>query len=114
MVERCPDKTEADGSIPSTLTRMDEKKESFKKGSLPRQGGVKWGQVVGLFSQVSTWIVAPIIVALLLGKYLDTRFGTEPVISLILIALSFLFSCLGIFRVIKGYMKTIQEIADKK
>ena len=51
MVERCPDKTEADGSIPSTLTLLINKKIIFMK---------------------IVWSIVLIIVTFALGFYLFT------------------------------------------
>jgi len=72
--------------------------------------GAWWAPAMEIFTQVSTWIVVPIIVALVAGKALDGHFGTEPIIFLILVGLSFLFSCVGIVRVIKEYMKKLKDI----
>ena len=58
-------------------------------------------------SDVSTWVVVPIVGALVLGKFLDKRFGTEPVIFLVLAGLGFLLTCYGIFKITKDYMKKL-------
>ena len=75
------------------------------KGPLPRQGGVNWKPAVQIMSEISTWIVVPIVMALIFGKMLDTHFGTKPIIFLSLAGLAFLFSCFKIVRVVKNYMK---------
>ncbi|MBU0998846.1 AtpZ/AtpI family protein [Patescibacteria group bacterium] len=72
--------------------------------------GPWWKPAVKLFSQVSTWVVAPIVLALIFGKMLDAHYGTKPIIFLILAGLGFLITCFGIFRVIKDYIKKLQEI----
>jgi len=69
---------------------------------------VWWKPAVQLFAQVSTWIVAPIVLALVFGKMLDTRYGTKPIIFLVLAGLGFLITCVGMYRVIKNYIKKIQ------
>jgi len=80
-----------------------------------RQGGGPWWKpAVELVSQVSTWIVLPIILALIFGKMLDARFGTKPIIFLSLAGLGFLVTCFGIFRIIKDYIKKLQDIEKKK
>ena len=73
-----------------------------------------WRPAIVIFGEVSTWIVVPIIVALVFGKMLDTHYGTKPVIFLIFAAAGFLFSCFGIVRVISRYMKEIKKIAEEK
>ncbi len=76
----------------------------------PNSKGAWWKPAVELFTQVSVWIVAPIVLALVFGKMLDTRYGTKPIIFLVLAGLGFLVTCIGIFRVIKDYIKKLQEI----
>ena len=75
---------------------------------------MKWGPAVEIFSEVSTWIAGPIIVALIVGKYLDSRFGTKPWIFLGLTLFAFLMSSFGIVKVVGKYMKKIaSEDKDK-
>ena len=74
-----------------------------------------WKPGMQIFSGVSTWIVAPIIGALVLGKILDSRFGTKPWIFLGLTGVAFLFSSFGIVGVVRKYMKKIEnEDKEKK
>ncbi|HEY4503224.1 MAG TPA: AtpZ/AtpI family protein [Candidatus Paceibacterota bacterium] len=82
-----------------------------KNNNLPLQeeDKVKWKQAIEIFSQVSTWIVGPIIVALILGKYLDGRFDTKPWIFLGLTSFAFIISAFGIIREVSKYMKKIAE-----
>ena len=75
--------------------------------------GPWWKPGVEIFSEVSTWIVVPIVLALIFGKMLDAHFGTRPVIFLSLAGVAFLISCYKIVRVIKDYMKKLQD-TDKK
>ena len=76
-------------------------------------GGPWWKPAVGLFSQVSTWVVVPIVLALIVGKYLDSRFDTKPWIFLVLTGIAFIFSIFGIVRVVTKYIKKISDEADK-
>lgn len=81
---------------------------------LPRpNGGPWWRDGVQIFTQVSVWIVVPILLALFVGKSLDAHFGTKPIIFLVFAGVGFLFSCLGIVRVINKYMKEIKDLANK-
>lgn len=68
-----------------------------------------WRPAVEIFSQISGWIVAPLVIALIAGKKLDVHFGTEPWLLLALAALGFLITCVGMVRVIRNYMKKIKE-----
>ena len=72
-----------------------------------------WQPAIEIFTQVSTWIVIPIVLALVFGKMLDARYGTRPVIFLILAGAGFLFSCMGIIRIIKNYIKKLQSITKQ-
>ncbi|MFA5931908.1 MAG: AtpZ/AtpI family protein [Candidatus Paceibacterota bacterium] len=81
---------------------------------LPRNGGGPWWKpAMQIFSEVSTWIVVPVVLALIFGKMLDAHYGTKPIIFLSLTGVAFLFSCFKIFYVVKDYMKKLQDI-DKK
>jgi len=68
-----------------------------------------WKPGVEIFSQVSGWIAGPIILALIVGKWLDGRFDTKPWIFLGLTGIAFLISIFGIVRVVSKYMKKIEE-----
>ena len=39
-------------------------------------GGPWWKPAMQIFSEISTWIAAPIILAVIAGKALDNHFGT--------------------------------------
>jgi F0F1-type ATP synthase assembly protein I len=67
-----------------------------------------WAPAIQIMTEVSTWIIGPIVIALIAGKALDSHFGTSPVIFLSLTGLAFLITCFGMYRVVKNYMKTIQ------
>ena len=68
-----------------------------------------WEPAVEIFSQVSGWIAGPVVIALILGKYLDGRFDTKPWIFLGLTGFAFLVSTYGIVKVVSRYMKKIVE-----
>ncbi len=68
-----------------------------------------WQPGVQLFSEVSTWIAGPIIGALILGKWLDGRYGTEPKLFLICAALGFFITIYGIVKVVRAYQKKIKN-----
>lgn len=70
--------------------------------------GPWWKPAIELFAQVSTWVVVPIVLALVFGKMLDAHFGTRPWIFLAFAGIGFAFTCFGMFRVIKNYMKNIK------
>lgn len=82
---------------------MEEQKKNLNTG------GPWWKPGMQILSEVSTWIVAPIVLALIFGKMLDTRYGTRPIIFLIFAGLGFLVTCFGMFRVVKNYIKNLKD-----
>ncbi|OGI61243.1 hypothetical protein A2814_00550 [Candidatus Nomurabacteria bacterium RIFCSPHIGHO2_01_FULL_38_19] len=68
-----------------------------------------WIPAVQIFSEISTWIAVPIILALIAGKALDGRYGTKPLWLLILAGVGFLVTSFGIFRTVRNYMKKFPD-----
>ncbi len=94
---------------------VDENKQNLNQGGAPRQGEVNWWKPgVQIFSEISTWIFAPIILALIGGKALDAHYGTKPLMLLILAGLGFLISSFGIARAVKNYMQKLKEKTNIK
>ena len=73
-----------------------------------------WTQAVRIFSEISTWVIVPIVVALVLGKYLDSRYETEPWIFLSLTGFSFVVSIGGIAKILAKYIKEIEKENQNK
>ena len=128
MVERCPDKTEVDGSIPSTLTIcilflfillsnkalngfifVEDNKQNLNKGPSSWGKGPWWKPAFEIFSEISTWIAVPIILAVVAGKALDNHYGTKPWIFIGFVVISFLFSSFGLVRSVRKYADKIKE-----
>lgn len=78
---------------------MDEKQENTNTG------GPWWKPGMQILGEVSTWIVVPIVLALIFGKMLDKRYETEPVIFLVLAGVGFIITCFGMWRAVKKYIK---------
>ncbi len=66
-----------------------------------------WKPALFLFVKISGWIAFPVILSLLLGKFLDKKFGTDPIIFLSLTGESFVVS---VFGIIKETRKVIEQI----
>ena len=77
-------------------------------------GGPWWKPGMQILSEVSTWIVVPIVVALVAGKTLDSHFGTKPIIFLVFAGVGFLVTCFGMYRVVKNYTKKLKDTENKK
>ena len=74
-----------------------------------------WKPAVTIFSNVSAWIAGPIILALILGKYLDKRYNSAPWFFIGLTILSFIISITAIWKILQKYIKEIEkEAKDKK
>jgi F0F1-type ATP synthase assembly protein I len=63
---------------------------------------------------ISSWIIAPIILALVLGKWLDNYFHTAPILFLSLAGFAFIISIFGIFKTVSKYAKKIESLSNKK
>lgn len=75
---------------------------------------VWWAPALEIFTEVSSYIVVPILIALIAGKALDAHFGTRPWIFLAFIGLSFIVSVIGIFKVIRRYSQKLKEISKEE
>ncbi len=68
---------------------------------------IDWKPAFEIFTRVSSWVVVPIILALVVGEELDTHFGTKPWVFLSLTIFGFFISSYGIVRVVTKYIKEI-------
>ncbi len=73
-----------------------------------------WKPALEIFSEVSTWIVVPIVVALAIGKTLDKHFGTKPWIFIGLAILAFIFSSMKIVKIVKRYAENLKNKENNK
>ncbi len=72
-----------------------------------------WQPGLLLGMQVTGWIVGPIILGLLLGRWLDKKFDTEPWLLLVSLALAFITTNIGILKEGRHAQKKMEE-EDKK
>jgi F0F1-type ATP synthase assembly protein I len=68
---------------------------------------IDWKPALLIFGRVSTWVIVPIVLSLVIGKALDTHYGSEPWIFLALTGIAFLFSIFGIVKTVKDYIKKL-------
>jgi len=79
------------------------------------KNSIWWKPAVEIFSEISTWIAVPVILALIAGKALDEHYGTKPWMLLILAGIGFLISSYGIVKAVKKFIeKTKEEVKKKK
>jgi len=69
-----------------------------------------WQPGLRLFLKLSGWIGGPAILGVILGKYLDQKFHTQPWFLLIIVSIAFIFS---IVMIVKIGLKEMEKI-DKK
>lgn len=74
---------------------------------------IDWKPALEIFGRVSTWVIVPIVLALIIGKALDKNYGTEPWVFLSFTGIAFLFSSYGIVRVIRKYIRDI-DLSSRK
>ena len=88
---------------------MDDSSQNFKNSPW-------WKPAMVVFSEVSTWIAVPIILAVIGGKVLDTHYGTKPTLLIVSAGLAFVISAYGIIKSVRQYAAKMirEEEKDKK
>jgi len=69
---------------------------------------------IKMFANVSGWIAGPIILALIVGKYLDRKYDSSPWFFLGLTAVAFTISIFGIVKIMTQYIREIEKEARNK
>jgi F0F1-type ATP synthase assembly protein I len=87
---------------------MEENKNNLKNK------GIWWKPAFEIFSEISTWIAVPIILAVILGKYLDERYNTKPWLLIGCTVVAFLISSYGIVKAVKKYAAKIMKEEKKR
>jgi F0F1-type ATP synthase assembly protein I len=72
-----------------------------------------WQKGLNLFVRLSAWIAAPVLLAVLVGKWLDTKFNSEPWLFLATVGLSFVVSMFGLIKEASQEFKKINAAEDK-
>lgn len=85
---------------------MEEEKKVEKNTS--------WGVAIGMFGSISTWVIAPIVLALIIGKMLDKYYRTEPWIFLGATLIAFIISIGGISKILVKYLKDLEKEKREK
>ncbi len=73
-----------------------------------------WGPGLAVFAEVTGWIVGPIIVALYLGRYFDTKNNSEPWFFLSFTVFAFFISTYGIIKIANRFIKAAEEEIKKR
>lgn len=72
-----------------------------------------WGAGLGLFLKLSSWIVAPVLAGVWIGKKIDAKFETEPRFFLITVGVAFIISIAGMIISALKELKKINSENEK-
>ena len=75
----------------------------------PKIKEIWWKPAITVFANTSIWIVVPILVALFLGKYLDSKYDSGHKYFFILIVISFLITVFGLVKILRKYMNKMKD-----
>ena len=81
---------------------------------LSHGNGPWWKPAMVIFSEISTWIAVPIILAVVAGKALDKHYNTGHIILMSLAGISFFISAYGIVKAVKNFSAKLKKEEDKK
>jgi F0F1-type ATP synthase assembly protein I len=90
----------------------DEIKQK-NKDSEQKKNAAWWQPSLILFAKFSGWIAAPVIIAAFLGRWLDKKYGAEPLLFLATVGFAFLISMFGLVKTVKEEYRKIEK-DDKK
>ena len=68
-----------------------------------------WRDPLIAFGRMSGWVIGPILLALLGGKWLDAKYNTGQLFFLGLTALAFITSIAGLIKETNKYLKNIKK-----
>lgn len=77
----------------------------------PQNKPVWWEEPLRIFTNLSGWVLAPLVAGYVIGRWLDSRNGTAPRYFLITIGVAFVASVAGMVRQAK---KEYAKIANLK
>jgi F0F1-type ATP synthase assembly protein I len=73
-----------------------------------------WIPAIALFLRMSVWIIVPVMIAVIIGKWFDNEYNTEPWGLLGIIGLSFIFSIFMIVKIVLDEYKNIEKEEENK
>jgi F0F1-type ATP synthase assembly protein I len=100
--------------VPSNSSSVSDSQKDKEKDSENQRTQQQWRQGMALFYRVSSWVVAPLILALLLGKWLDNRYQTEPWLLLGFTLVAFFVSMWKIIKESTEFIDRIEREATER
>ncbi len=80
-----------------------------KKNEVSSHNETSWWKPVMIFYvKTTSWIIFPLLIGVLGGQYVSKSVGSQ-VIFFVFVILGFLITCLGIYREIKNYKKSLDN-----
>lgn len=73
-----------------------------------------WQESLTFFYHISGWIVGPILLGIIIGKWLDNRYQTAPRYLIIALIVAFIFSQIGLFIQVVRYNRRLSSEENKK
>ncbi len=73
-----------------------------------------WIPGLTLFAKLSGWIAGPVILAVIVGKWLDKKYNTAPWLFLVSVGVAFIISIVGIIHDTLKEMKRIDKETNNK
>ena len=92
----------------------DKKQDVDNKAFSKKDGQVWWQPAVMMFFRFSSWIFAPVLIAVFVGKWLDKKYDTEPIIFLATVGFAFLISIFGLVKSVKEEYRKIEDEVKKE
>jgi hypothetical protein len=93
---------------------MDKNLKPVSAPAELRRGTIWWQEPVSIFSRLSGWILLPLIIGTIFGRWLDRHYKSDPKWFLIVIGLAFVISMLGLVIQAKKEFKKISSIKSIK
>ncbi len=68
-----------------------------------------WQPAILIFTKMSAWIIFPVVLGAFLGRYLDSRWDSEPWIFLGAVVLAFALSVYGLIKTAREELKKMDN-----
>ena len=91
------------------LIKMEENSNLNKENIGEYKDGKDWWKPVMFFYvKTTSWIIIPLVIGFFGGNHVSKTVGSQ-VLFFVFVVLGFLVTCLGIYREIKQYKKSLEK-----